>query len=142
MGPLRILLVEDDPDIADVLVFLLQRAGYEVEHAGNGALALRCLEGSSPDLVITDVTMPVMDGMAMVLAIRKSKRLCGLPMLVLSSLSEAQVREECEGMYMFLPKPFKTRELLDTLETLLAVKAAFPGRLPPPQPRNLSGCRS
>jgi CheY-like chemotaxis protein len=116
----QILVVEDEPDIAGLITYLLRREGYEVLLAQDGSVALKLLLSTIPDLVMTDVTMPVMDGCDLLERLRSDSRLNSIPVFVLSSLSELAVREKCEDMDAFLQKPFKAEDLLQVVGTLLA----------------------
>ena len=129
MSPSQILVVEDERDIADMMIFLLQKEGYEAQYAANGALALEFLSTASADLILTDVMMPVMGGDELLKSLRSVDRLRTIPVLVLSALSEEVVRELCEGMSAFLRKPFHGDQLLAAVRTLLTGAAPIdPGK--------------
>ncbi len=127
MGPKQILVVEDEPDIAGLLIYLLRREGHRVLLAQNGSLALEQLSGTIPDLVVTDVTMPVMDGCELFERLRSDERLSSIPVFVLSALPEHVVREKCQDMDAFLQKPFRADDLLRTVRTLLVPPSQIRG---------------
>jgi DNA-binding response OmpR family regulator len=121
MSRKRILVVDDEWDIAELLTYLLAREGYRVEHAQDGAVAYRLLMERPWDLVVTDLMMPVLDGSDLVRRIRASPGLAAIPVMMLSSLPEYLVRARCERVDAFLRKPFRVGELLGGVRQLLSV---------------------
>ena len=84
-----ILLVDDAPECARPLATMLRQAGHEVECAGNGLEALTSLDAVSPDLVVTDLTMPVMDGIALLRALGDCPAYRGrLPVVLMTALAD------------------------------------------------------
>jgi two-component system OmpR family response regulator len=83
--PSKILVVDDDAHIREVVQFALEKAGLEAVEAGNGQKALELFSRSNPDLVILDITMPEMDGLAVCREIRKNS---DTPILFLSSRAD------------------------------------------------------
>jgi two-component system chemotaxis sensor kinase CheA len=110
-----VLVVEDEWAIADWLSAVLGDQGYSVLVANNGRQALELLRDHKPDLVITDFMMPVMDGPALLRAM-KLDGVAHTPVIVMSSLPEATVAERCEGYRLFVRKPFREADLLRALE--------------------------
>ena len=106
-----ILVVEDEWAIADWLQAMRDDAGYRVFTASNGKKALEVLAEHRPDLLLTDFMMPVMDGPALIRAMRQDGS-SNIPVVVLSSLPEATVRDRVEGINGFLRKPFSEVDLL------------------------------
>ncbi|MEU9719793.1 response regulator transcription factor [Streptomyces sp. NPDC047976] len=121
----RILLVEDDPDLATALRALLGRAGYEVRHAADGREALRRLFADRPDLMVLDIGLPELDGWQV---LERTRDLTDLPVLLLTARgAEAdRVRGLRAGADDYLPKPFGQEELLARIEALLR-RAGRPG---------------
>jgi CheY-like chemotaxis protein len=119
MGTGHILVVEDETDLADVLVFLLRGEGYQVQHAANASEALEMLTQRSPDLVVTDVMMPILDGCGLLETMQGDDQLRAVPVVVVSSLAESRVRELCGELFTFLSKPFRAHEMLAIVEELL-----------------------
>jgi len=107
----RILLVDDERQITRVLRGSLESHGYEVAIAQDGAEALRVFEHFTPDLVITDLSMPVMDGVELTKAVR---RLGDTPIIVLSVRDQDQTKVLAldSGADDYMTKPFSTPELL------------------------------
>lgn len=81
----HILLVEDDLDLRDIYTLLLEQSGFRVTGAQDGEEALACVSGLSPDLIITDVTMPRMNGLEFCRRLHQDERLRGIPILIHSS---------------------------------------------------------
>ena len=85
-----VLIVDDDPHIQDVISFALEREGYDLKNARDGAEALRQFESGKPDLIVLDVSMPEMDGLEVCREI-----LTDTPVVPVSSLRQAAVSKSC-----------------------------------------------
>jgi two-component system KDP operon response regulator KdpE len=111
MTPRKILVVDDEPQIARVLRMALESNGYEVIVARDGAEALEQFVRLSPDLVITDLAMPVMDGIELTRTIRQKGQ---TPVIVLSvrDAEAMKVKALDEGADDYITKPFSIQELL------------------------------
>jgi signal transduction histidine kinase len=109
----RILLADDNADMRDYVVRLL-RPGYEVEAVGDGRAALLAARANPPDLILSDVMMPHMDGFGLLDGIRTDPALRDLPVVLLSARAgeEARVEGLDAGADDYLVKPFSARELL------------------------------
>jgi two-component system KDP operon response regulator KdpE len=108
---MRILIVDDERQITRVLRTSLQSSGYEVRVANNGLEAFELFRTASPDLVITDLAMPEMDGLELTRAIR---RLAETPIIVLSVRGQETMKVAAldEGADDYVTKPFSMPELL------------------------------
>lgn len=119
----RILIVDDDPAIRDVLRFALARAGFETEEAADGLVALAAVDRHCPDLIVLDVQMPEMDGTELCRAVRRTR---GVPILFLSSHTDEVDR--IVGLEIggddYLTKPFSPRELVARVKAILRRGAA------------------
>jgi CheY-like chemotaxis protein len=113
----KILIVEDELAAAEAVGYLLQLNGFQVEAAGNGQEALRSLERSRPDLVLSDIMMPLMDGLELAREIRGRADLRDLP-IVLMSAAHDMLKGETPATAV-LPKPLDFSGLLATLRRLL-----------------------
>jgi two-component system, OmpR family, response regulator VicR len=109
----RLLIVDDEPSITDMLQVVCQLANVEVRCASNGRSALEILEEFTPDLVLTDFMMPVMNGCEFVQAIRQSATLQHLRVIVMTSVPEAAARQ-FKGERI-VAKPIDIDELLQIL---------------------------
>jgi CheY-like chemotaxis protein len=114
-----ILIVDDEFGVLEVLEFILNDAGFKVVSAVNGQEAVARLEETRPDLAIVDFMMPILDGNAVIKAIRSDNRLCDIPIILVSALPEKTIRERCHGYNTFLRKPYKTQQLMEEISKLL-----------------------
>ncbi len=119
----RILIVDDDPDIRDLLRTLLERAGYLVDAAEDGKAALRQFYAASPDLVILDVSMPELDGWG---TLERIRDLSDVPVMMLTARTAEleKVRGLSAGADDYVSKPFGRQELLARVQALLRRTAA------------------
>jgi len=120
MAQKTVLLVEDDPDIRDIVQDVLEAEGYDVVPASHGRQALEFLNGTRgaerPDLVILDMMMPLVDGQHVLEAIRSDDQLSSVPVVVMSAVEH----EKPEGAAAFLRKPFSLDTLFDAVHTFAA----------------------
>src|SRR3990170_6968970 len=100
-----ILIVDDDESIRDLLRLHLSAAGYEVNVAKDAIAAGYIVLRSPPDLIISDVNMPHMDGFEFVAALKADKSLPDIPVIFLTSLDEGDHRGKALGAVGSLPKP-------------------------------------
>ena len=109
-----VLLVDDNADMRSYVRRLLEGQGYRVETAADGQAALRRLAERTPDLILTDVMMPRLDGFGLLKAVRADAATAGIPVVMLSARAgeEAQVDGLEAGADDYLIKPFAARELL------------------------------
>jgi DNA-binding response OmpR family regulator len=125
----RVLIVEDEDSILLSLQFLLDKEGYAVDTARDGATALRLIEGQPPDLVLLDVMLPVIDGFEVCRSIRAMPGLSGTRIMMVTARGrEAEIsRGLALGADAYLTKPFSTRELMDKVRSLLAAPRSAAG---------------
>lgn len=119
--PQKVLIVDDSVTIRRMVAAALNGAGYTVLEAGNGREALTCLEGQAVDVVISDVNMPVMDGLAFVRTLRQSPTGGRVPILMLTTEMDPSVKEQARtaGATAWLRKPCDAPKLLDALGRVL-----------------------
>lgn len=123
----RILVVEDEPGVRSMLDAVLRASGYDPLLAEDGQdAAERLAAGLRVDAVITDVRMPRMDGVALVVRLRSQELTRALPVLAMSAYNdERQEREmRAAGADLFLPKPFTVLALTEALRTLVGPHAS------------------
>jgi CheY-like chemotaxis protein len=118
----RILVVDDNPSMRDLLRLILEGNGYEVSEAPHGWSAIAQMQASLPDLVMTDMMMPIMDGEKLVRRLRSNSRTACVPILVLSANPNA--REIASNADAVLGKPFNRASLLETVGSLLGEDVA------------------
>ncbi len=116
-----ILVVDDNSVNLRMMGYTLQKGGHTVITAVNGVQALERLAENPPDLVLTDLTMPEMDGLTLLKHIRSDQRFGHLPVIMLTASGQDEDRQtaRAEGANEFLTKPTSSRELLDTVNRLL-----------------------
>ncbi len=119
--PKKILVVDDDKDIVFILKEALEKFGYVVISAPDGVQALKLLKQETPDLIIADLTMPVMTGWHFTLKVRQDPRFIKTPIIVLSGLLQGDMDPESyESANAYMVKPFDIFKLLDKIKELLA----------------------
>jgi len=110
---LNILVVDDEPTVRRIMRVALSKAGYTVTLAENGEAALASIRTQAPDVLITDIEMPRMDGRALCAAIKKEFPYREFPIFVVTSLTEREHRDwsnEIPNLF-FLEKPVSIRQL-------------------------------
>lgn len=117
----QILLIEDEPNIAEAIRFLLTRDGFAVAHVANGSDALAAIVHHSPDLVILDLMLPGKSGLQILTEMRAQTAMATLPVLMLSAKGQERDREAAlaAGVSAFMTKPFDNREMRDAVRVLL-----------------------
>lgn len=115
----RILVVDDEPGTVRVLGAVLEDAGFRVESASNGRVALEMLEAGPHDIVLLDFLMPHLDGSETLRAIRKDRRFAAVRVVMMSGVAESIVARRCRVSYdAFLRKPFSLDELIGTVQSV------------------------
>ena len=119
MGP-RLLVVEDNNDLRAFLVSILS-SDYTVLQAANGEQGLKIAEEQMPDFIITDVMMPVMDGLTMVHRIKQNNDICHIPIIVLSAKASVEDRVQGleEGIDDYITKPFSAIYLKSRVNNII-----------------------
>src|SRR3954466_7763243 len=108
-----ILVVDDDESMRDLLRLHLTAAGYEVQLAEDAITAGYFVLRSPPDLIISDVNMPHMDGFEFVAALKADKSVPNIPVIFLTSVEEGDVRGKALGAVGYLTKPVRADRLLN-----------------------------
>jgi PAS domain S-box-containing protein len=121
----RLLIVEDSPTQALALMHLLEERGYRVDAAASGKEALEILQRRKPALIISDIVMPEMDGFELAGAIKNDKRLCEIPVILLTALSDPEdvIRGLEAQVDFYLTKPYDDDFLLSKVEAVVSVPA-------------------
>jgi len=130
VDPTAVVVVEDDLAIRRGIVDALRFAGHRVEECGDGAEALELVSVANPDLVLLDVMLPSMDGMAVLERLRRQRP--GLPVIMVTALGseDDRVRGLTEGADDYVVKPFSAKELLARVAAVL--------RRSPERPKDLA----
>ncbi|GAC1331182.1 MAG: response regulator [Candidatus Dormibacteria bacterium] len=121
MSKPRLLVVEDEPALQKVLAMRLAMEGFEVDTASDGHEALEMIRANPPDLVLTDLMMPVMDGLELTRTIKKDPALKTIPVMILTALKEQRERQNLTsaGADAFASKPYNSVELTARIRELL-----------------------
>lgn len=120
----RILVIDDDPQICQVLVRVLAPAGYAVDTAGSGDTGIERVRSGEPDLVLLDLRLPDRSGLEVLEAIRADPATRLLPVMMLTghATESEKMRAQAEGVTDFVMKPFSQAELLPRVRALVALK--------------------
>ncbi|MDX1663442.1 MAG: response regulator [Candidatus Promineifilaceae bacterium] len=118
----KILIIDDHPDTLQLMELALQRRGYHVTGALSGVEGLRAAEKMEPDLVLLDIMMPKMDGIAVLREIRAHQRLNALPVIMFTAKNQAVDKQKGleAGADDYLAKPTQLDELVNRIEGILA----------------------
>jgi DNA-binding response OmpR family regulator len=124
----RILVVEDDLELVELLKFNLTNAGFVVLAATDGARGLEQARTQAPDLILLDLMLPELDGLGICEILRRDRATHSMPIIILTALSSQLARAAGldAGANDYITKPFKIKELLERMEPLL--KPADGGR--------------
>ena len=121
----RVLVVDDEPNIVDILRFNLEREGYEVITAEDGVQGLEMARSSDPDLILLDVMMPEMDGFEVCRELRREDKLTPIIMLTAREEEADRVMGLELGADDYVSKPFSVRELMARVRTNIRRQAAM-----------------
>ncbi len=122
----RILCIEDEPEMIDLIRLILTRAGYEVLGAESGPVALDLLEHETVDLILLDLMMPEMDGWEVYQRLKAWERTRDIPVIIVTA--KAQRIDRVLGLYIvgvddYITKPFSPKALLHSVEEILTKHA-------------------
>jgi phosphate regulon transcriptional regulator PhoB len=128
----RVLIVEDEPDIRELVVHHLKREGYQVSAASSGEEALRQVQAAPPDLVLLDLMMPAMDGLEVCRRLRQDPATVSLPIVMLTAKGDEvdRVLGLEIGADDYIVKPFSPKELLARVRAVLRRSRPAPGAAP------------
>ena len=114
----RVLVVDDDPSIRDVVGDVLELLGCAVHTAANGKEALEQVATALPHVILLDYMMPIMDGLAFGLELRRQPEYVGLPIVLMSAAPDADEVCQAIGARACLRKPFDIDELADVVQAV------------------------
>lgn len=127
----KIMVVDDEPDVVDLIKLVLESDGYSVITAYSGKECLEKLDKETPDLILLDIMMPQMDGWEVFRRIRADERTANIPVAMLTA--KTQSIDKMIGLHVvkvddYITKPFGRSELLERIKKILKEKkAAVPG---------------
>ena len=113
---LKILYVDDDPNMQKLVELFMRKSKYELDSAKNGRSALKLLDKNKYDLIITDIQMPEMDGLSLIDEIKKKKIVA--PVIIVSAFGQESISQKGlrKGAVKVLHKPFESKQLFDVIE--------------------------
>lgn len=116
-----ILTVDDSASVRQMVQLTLTGAGYQVIQAGDGAEGLAKAKGTTVDMVVTDLNMPVMNGLALIRELRQIPAYKGVPILFLTTESDAEMKKEAKaaGATGWITKPFQQEQLVGVVKKVL-----------------------
>jgi two-component system, OmpR family, response regulator VicR len=121
----RILCIEDDSEMTDLIRLILARKGFEILVAGGGQVGIRKVREEKPDLVLLDLMMPDMDGWEVYQQMKADEKTKDIPVIVVTA--KAQSIDKVLGLHIakvddYIAKPFSPKELIDSVEKVLSKK--------------------
>lgn len=121
-GPPRVLVVDDDPAIRLVCATNLQLDGYQVLEAANGQEGLELALDHVPDVVLLEISMPVLDGFGLAAALQENERTRELPLIFLTAEDDPLIKAKAfeTGAHGVIPKPFNPRAVTSSIERVVA----------------------
>jgi DNA-binding response OmpR family regulator len=124
----KILVVDDDAELVELISFNLKQAGYSIGTACNGVEALKKTHSLEPDLIVLDVMMPELDGFAVCEILRRDPATVAVPIMMLTALSSelGRLAGLGSGASDFVTKPFSPRLLVQRIEELLQKTSNLP----------------
>ena len=123
MSQKKVLVVDDEIHIVQVVAIKLRNNGFDVITAENGSVALECVKSEKPDIIVTDFQMPVMSGLELIENLRSEPETVEIPVIMLTARGFA-IDEEAKkrlNVTACLSKPFSPREVLRCIEEVLTV---------------------
>lgn len=117
----RILIIEDDNSVRSNVVGLCNEEGFETFEAENGKIGILLAKKNNPDLIISDILMPEVNGYEVLLELQKDESTASIPFIFLSPLADIsnKKRGTREGTDKYLTKPYKTKDLLNAVHSRL-----------------------
>lgn len=117
----KVLVIDDEPEMLNLVKFTLEHAGFEVSTCDNGRSAWDTISQVKPDLLILDVMLPGIDGYSLQLKISKDDSTKNMPIIVLTALEPSKTLfQKFSQVVSFMTKPFKTEELLEAAQSAVA----------------------
>jgi two-component system chemotaxis response regulator CheY len=120
----KVLVVEDSPTMRQLIVFALKRIrGFQIVEANDGVDGLKKLSAEKFDLILTDINMPIMDGLKLVSMVRNDPNYKETPIIVITTEGATEDRERALalGANEYITKPIQTMKILDTVKKLMSV---------------------
>jgi len=122
MSNYNVLIVEDSPTMRQLIVFALKRIrGLNIVEAGDGVDGLKKLSATKFDMILTDINMPIMDGLKLVSLVRSDPNYASVPIVIITTegASEDKERALALGANAYITKPIQTTQILEVAKSLL-----------------------
>jgi DNA-binding response OmpR family regulator len=117
----KVMVIDDEPEMLNLVKFTLERGGFEVATCDNGRQAWDAILGFKPDLLILDVMLPGIDGYSLQIKLAQETATKDMPIIVLTALEPAKTLfQKFPQVVGFMTKPLKSEELLENVQTALA----------------------
>jgi CheY-like chemotaxis protein len=116
----NVLVIDDDPEHAEIVAALLRRRGFSVAIAADGATGIALARKQQPDAIVLDYFMPSLDGFATAEKLRACRRLKNVPIVFVSAWAEKAAENPLSGPVKWLGKPFRAAQLAQALEEAIA----------------------
>lgn len=122
----RVLCIEDEPEMIDLIRLILERKGFEVSGASGGEEGIQMVKRDKPDLVLLDLMMPFVDGWEVYQQMKSDETTRNIPVIVITA--KAQSIDKVLGLHIakvddYIAKPFRPKDLVSSVERVLAKKA-------------------
>ena len=119
----RVVYIEDDPEMIDLVIMILNRRGFDVKGAHGGRSGLDLVAQEPPDLILLDLMMPGMDGWEVYQQLKANEKTREIPVIVITA--KAQAIDRVLGLHIakvddYISKPFRPQELIDSVERVLS----------------------
>ena len=123
--PLTVMVVDDNADLRDMLRYMVERLGFRVVEAENGQEAVDIARHKCPDMILMDLSMPVMDGLAATRLLREIEEMCHVPIVAISANRREQSQADAiaAGCNEYLTKPVNFHQLHSLLDSWLPSEA-------------------
>ena len=130
----KVLVVEDEPDIRELLVDILEDAGHEVVTAGDGVAALRKARNHYPEIILLDVMMPVMDGLQVLERLKSDPVTRSITVIMVTAKGQSQdeIKARFAGAWDYITKPFEADEVESRVMDAESLRRGGPPRKGPP----------
>ena len=122
MTDYKVLVVEDSPTMRQLIVFALKRIrGFQISEANDGVDGLKKLSAEKFDLIVTDINMPIMDGLKLVSMVRNDPNYKETPIIIITTEGATEDRERALalGANEYITKPIQTMQILETVKKLM-----------------------
>jgi DNA-binding response OmpR family regulator len=122
----KIVYIEDDPEMIDLVTLILNRRGYQVKGANGGRQGLDIIRTERPDIILLDLMMPDMDGWDVYQQIKANETTRDIPVIIITA--KAQAIDRVLGLHIakvddYISKPFRPQELVDSIERILSLQS-------------------